>query len=272
MAFQAVGSFTDPYGRTVYYDSNGTHSLLPMEFAQQQSDADQYLANLAVSLSPVEMTGQSGAVNTPVGFENPYAQALAEPTWSPEQLSTIKSTWEDPGMSYADKIGGMEQYGVDVDAISQATGVAPQVIGNTLLDNGAERGFGGYSPGPSDLSYGTYQTPEQLQQSQTQATNEFNSGVVVGGGTTLPGGEYSYDGKTAAQAPVITNFLRGQTPDLNRQERTFTPQSLMNIGGQSSTPDPFTGRYQSSLIQALRNGTPAGKEMPGMSLFAPGSK
>ena len=155
--------------------------------------------------------------------------------FTPEQYATIKQSWEDPNISYQDKIGAMQKYGVDVNAIAQATGVDRDVIGNTLMANGAERGFGGYSPGITDTYAGTYKTPSQVQAEAQAAAAERSRGVTVGGGSNSGG--YA----TGAGGGVM--YGGGVQP---------APQQNLGMGGQQGyTKNPYLDHMASGITSHM---------------------
>lgn len=68
-------------------------------------------------------------------------------SFSPEQLATIKGTWEQHASDPAGMIALMNQYGVDVNGLIQATGLSLKTFADYFYNLGnAPDGFAGIPP------------------------------------------------------------------------------------------------------------------------------
>ena len=73
------------------------------------------------------------------------ADAKDQYGFSQQQYGDIKANWEANRTDPNKIMSLMKDYGVDAGALSRATGVGYDEIGNYLKTNGAQNGFGGYS-------------------------------------------------------------------------------------------------------------------------------
>jgi len=109
MAFQAVGSFTDPQGRTIYYDASGIQSLSPYAIATDEAQ----LAQAQQSFQSV------GRFTDPQG-RTVYYDANGQQSLSPNSMVTSG--------------GGLFSGGAPVQAPAPSpTTVGPTTVGPTTV-------------------------------------------------------------------------------------------------------------------------------------------
>lgn len=160
--------------------------------------------------------------------------------WTPEQLTGIAATWNDPNISIAEKQRQMTEFGVNVDDIAQATGKDRSIIGNTLVAGGAQRGFGGYSQGITD----TYSGVDNFQPTPTPTPSQ----TTVGGG--LLGQAQTVVGPVSP-TPTTTTTQTPTTGILNTAgTSTYTPGALGDPAKWTITPDQTVAGQMNTLTDA----------------------
>lgn len=112
-------------------------------------------------------------------WAGPVAQPAPAPTgMSPEQNKSIAAFWAANKGDPKAVMAAMTQYGVSAQDLANAIGRNVSEVGNYLVDNGAARGFGGFSKGITDTYYGSAADPSQYELAQIEAAK--NPNVVVG--------------------------------------------------------------------------------------------
>lgn len=203
--FQAVGSFIDPQGRTVYYDAAGTHSLQPGSLNQQES-----------------------ATALPQSAQAPQAPGLAITSGlSPEQQKSVATYIQANLNNPQGVIQAMQQFGVNVNDAAQAIGVAPTQFASWLTSNGASAGFGGYNPTSTDYMVGFgKEAAGQALQTPTQAAMAAPN-VVAGpfNGTAMQQVQKNYDDAAATGQKYVES--------IREQAKTPAPSMVQSLFSDS---------------------------------------
>jgi hypothetical protein len=117
--------------------------------------------NYGVSLGGGGGTGGSGLTtlpftlptSTPAGpttLGGTGGGTTAAPAVTAAQNAGIADFWNKNSGDPQAIIAGMQQYGVNAEQLAAAIGKPTNAVGNYLMAGGADRGFGGYSPGIAD--------------------------------------------------------------------------------------------------------------------------
>ena len=184
--------------------------------------------------------------------------------FTPEQNELIKGAYAN-FKTNNDAAGLMKQmtdYGVDVNAIANATGYSANEIGNWLSSNGAPAGFGGYTA-PANLYEGWNQHfgtnlgadgKDQTPPSYTAPTNP-NGGTVIGGGVTDSSGVYhmqSPQGEAASLKAYQDYQAKQATPTKYAQTQQYnSPTSYMptTAANQNTNSNPTQAPFNPYLSQ-----------------------
>jgi len=145
----------------------------PTPYTQEQANA--YIAANPPAAAPTPALPAGGFVigGTDQNTKDQYG-------FSQKQYGDIKASWDAVKTDPKQMMQLMRDYGVDASALSRATGVSYDEIGNYLKTNGAENGFGGYS----------WQTPQSPTSPASGATGSglINSNSPTRTTTTTSGG------------------------------------------------------------------------------------
>lgn len=174
---------------------------------------------------------------------------------TPEQNQSIAAFWDANKDNPQAVMDAMTQYGVGAADLANAIGRNVSEVGNYLVDNGAARGFGGFSKGITDTYYGSAIDPSQYQQALVAAA--ANPTVVAG--PTTPG-QTALDGirdpnprpvyQPAAYQPPSTGSYQ---PPTNVVQPGTSPGWGSGAPGlpQSYPQQPQVPQYQMPVLNAL---------------------
>lgn len=262
MAFQAVGSFKDEHGRTIFYDSSGEQSLLPGTFVQQETERDKILAELLISNSPVPLIGNSGKANVvesvtpapeqpktpgPVDGVGPMPQTQtstpAEPAskWTKAQIKDITNSWDEYKNDPSKLRSMMDQYGVgvqDVVDVLNSQGKSIDLIGaaKTLNADTGANGWGGLHFNDLGQLTGT-DTKGPLSASEV-ASQKVDAGGMAKYGSLTP--IYAPQSATEGEG-LVGGGLEGYYKDVGNKHFVYNPDGSFNehqsviIGGNGWT-------------------------------------